>query len=90
MTQSRLEMELGTMQDHIWSEYELTYENAAALKRDIANWTRATRASPKSRAEIKTLGDINLGSIEEYKTVFERHSELNTQCEDLHKAKAGP
>ena len=87
MTQSRLEMELGAMQDHIWSEYELTYENAAALKRDIAVGVSNARVS-EIKAEIKTLGDINLGSIEEYKTVFERHSELNTQCEDLHKAKA--
>ncbi len=86
MTQSRLEMELGAMQDHIWSEYELTYENAAALKRDIAVGASNARVS-EIKAEIKTLGDINLGSIEEYKTVFERHSELNTQCEDLHKAK---
>ena len=86
MTQSRLEMELGAMQDHIWSEYELTYENAAALKREIAVGASNARVS-EIKAEVKTLGDINLGSIEEYKTVFERHSELNMQCEDLHKAK---
>ncbi|MCE5189558.1 MAG: chromosome segregation protein SMC [Eubacteriales bacterium] len=86
MTQSRLEMELGAMQDHIWNEYELTYENAAALKREIAVGASNTRVS-EIKAEIKTLGDISLGSIEEYKTVFERHGELNTQCEDLHKAK---
>ncbi len=86
MTQSRLEMELGSMQDHIWNEYELTYENAAALRREIAVGASNTRVT-EIKAEIKTLGDISLGSIEEYKTVFERHSELNTQCEDLHKAK---
>lgn len=86
MTQSRIEMELGAMQDHIWEEYELTYENAAALKRDIAIGTSNTRVGEIKR-EIKSLGDINLGSIEEYKTVFDRHSELDTQCEDLHKAK---
>ncbi len=86
MTQSRLEMELGAMQDHIWNEYDLTYENAAVLKREIAVGASNARVN-EIKQEIKGLGDINLGSIEEYKSVFERHSELNIQCEDLHKAK---
>jgi chromosome segregation protein len=86
MTQSRLEMELGSMQDHIWNEYDLTYENAAAMKREIAIGTSNARVS-EIKQEIKGLGDINLGSIEEYKSVFERHSELDTQCTDLNNAK---
>ncbi len=86
MTQSRLEMELGSMQDHIWNEYDLTYENAAAMKREIAIGTSNARVN-EIKQEIKGLGDINLGSIEEYKSVFERHSELDTQCTDLNNAK---
>jgi chromosome segregation protein len=86
MAKSRLEMELGSMQDHIWNEYELTYENAAALKHEIAIGVSNARVS-EIKQEIKGLGDINLGSIEEYKSVFERHSELFTQCEDLNNAK---
>ncbi len=86
LAQSRLEMELNAAQDHIWNEYDLTYENAAALRRDIAIGASGSRVSEIKR-EIKGLGDISLGSIEEYKAVYERHNELNTQCEDLHKAK---
>ena len=86
MAKSRLEMELGSMQDHIWNEYELTYENAAALKHEIAIGVSNARVS-EIKQEIKGLGDINLGSIDEYKSVFERHSELFTQCEDLNNAK---
>jgi len=86
MTQSRIEMELGAMQDHIWNEYDLTYENAAALKREIAVGLSNSRVS-EIKQEIKGLGDISLSSIDEYKSVFERHSELFTQCEDLHNAK---
>jgi len=86
MTQSRLEMELGAMQDHIWNEYDLTYENAAALKHEIAVGASNARVN-EIKHEIKGLGDINLNSIEEYKSVFERHSELDTQCQDLNNAK---
>ncbi len=86
MTRSKLEMELGAMQDHIWNEYDLTYENAAVLKREIALGASNARVS-EIKQEIKGLGDINLNSIEEYKGVFERHSELATQCDDLNRAK---
>ena len=71
----------------IYSKVKLTtYENALALKREIAVGSSNARVS-EIKQEIKGLGDINLGSIEEYKTVFERHSELATQCDDLHNAK---
>jgi chromosome segregation protein len=80
-------MELANMQDHIWDEYELTYENAAALRHEIAIGATGSRISAIKR-EIKELGDINLGAIEDYKTVSERHTALNTQCDDLNKAKA--
>ncbi len=86
MAQSRLEMELGAMQDHIWNEYDLTYENAAALRREIAVGSTGARIA-QIKQEIKSLGDINLGSIDEYKSVFERHGELSAQCQDLRKAK---
>jgi chromosome segregation protein len=87
LAQNRLEMELANMQDHIWDEYELTYENAAALRHEIAIGATGSRISAIKR-EIKELGDINLGAIEDYKTVSERHTALNTQCDDLNKAKA--
>lgn len=87
LTQSRLEMELAAMQDHVWEEYELTYENAAALRREIPIGASNARVNEIKR-EIKQLGDINLGAIEDYKTVFERHESLDAQCADLNKAKA--
>ncbi len=87
LTQNRLEMELATMQDHIWDEYELTYENAAALRHEIAIGATGSRITAIKR-EIKDLGDINLGAIEDFKAVSERHTALSTQCDDLEKAKA--
>lgn len=87
MQQAKLEMELAAMQDHIWEEYELTYENAASLRREIAIGATNTRIG-EIKAEVRELGDINLGSIEEYKIVAERHTSLKTQFDDLQKAKA--
>ncbi len=86
LAQNRLEMELGAMQDHIWEEYELTYENAAALRHDIAIGATGARIG-ELRAQMRELGDVNLGAIDEYKAVFERHGELSSQCADLNQAK---
>ncbi len=87
LQKNRLELELAALQDHIWDEYELTYENALPLRHEIAIGATNARI-----AEIKTamreLGDVNLSAIEDYQTVFERHASLSMQCEDLHKAQA--
>lgn len=84
---SRMEMELKSSADRIWEEYELTYENAQALRREIAVGATQQRINAL-KTEIKGLGDINVSAIEDYRTVSERHESLSTQYADLEKAKA--
>ena len=84
---SRMEMELKTSADRIWEDYELTYENAQALRHDIAVGATQSRVNAL-KGEIKGLGDINVSAIEDYRTVSERHESLSTQYADLEKAKA--
>lgn len=85
LSENRLEMECNNMQDHIWSEYELTYENAMSIRHDIFVGPTQSRIG-EIRDEIRALGDVNLTSIEDYQSVSERHSTLSAQCDDLHKA----
>lgn len=87
LLKSRSEMELATMQDRIWEEYELTYENALPFKREIAIGASTARVNA-IKVEIRELGDINLGAIEDYRTVSERHESLSGQCADLRQAQA--
>lgn len=86
LSESRIEMELKASADRIWEEYELTYENAQALRRDIAVGATQQRVNAL-KTEIKCLGDINVSAIEDYRTVSERHEALSTQYNDLEKAK---
>ncbi|MDO4565627.1 MAG: chromosome segregation protein SMC [Clostridia bacterium] len=86
LTVSRLEMELVSMQDRIWEDYELTYDNAQKFKRDFTIGGANARIA-ELRAEIRELGDINISSIEDYRSVTERFETLNTQYSDLLKAK---
>lgn len=87
LQKNRFELELVTLQDHIWEEYELTYENALPLRHEIAIGATNARIA-EIKADMRALGDVNISSIEDYQMVQERHSSLSTQCEDLRKAQA--
>jgi chromosome segregation protein len=87
LSASRMDMELKQGADRIWEEYELTYENAQALRHDIAVGATQQRVAGL-KGEIKNLGDINVSAIEDYRTVSERYESLSTQYGDLEKAKA--
>lgn len=87
LAESRMEMELKSSADRIWEDYELTYENAQALRHDIAIGATQQRVGAL-KGEIKNLGDINVSAIEDYRTVSERYESLSTQYADLEKAKS--
>ncbi len=84
---SRIQMELDALTARIWQDYELTYENALPLRHDIAVADTRQRAEAL-RTEIRSLGEVNTASVEDYRNVTERHAELSKQCEDLRKAEA--
>ena len=82
MTLGKLQTSLEQQQDRIWQNYGLTYENALLLKEDIPITSSGQRAA-KLREQIRSLGTVNLDSIEEYAQVSERFENLSKQYEDL-------
>ena len=84
---NRTEMELKAMQDRIWADYELTYENALPYRRQIAVTASHVRID-EIRKAIRELGDVNVNAIEDYKAVKERFDSLSVQYEDLVAAEA--
>lgn len=87
LNQNRAQMELKGIQDRIWEEYELTYENAQAFRRQIAITASHIRVDELKKA-IRALGDVNVSAIEDYKNIKERYESLSTQCGDLQQAQA--
>ncbi|MEK4485148.1 chromosome segregation protein SMC [Psychrobacillus sp. FSL H8-0484] len=80
---SKLEVEMNTLQNHLEDTYEMTLEEA---ERDFPFEMEEELARKKVkllRRSIEELGPINLGSIQEYQQVSERHSFLTEQREDL-------
>ncbi len=85
---SKTETELDGIFSYLWEEYELTYSEAAKLKRDgLTDIKQAAGEIASLKGKIKALGNINIDAIEEYKDVRERFDFLTEQTRDLEKAK---
>lgn len=74
--------------DYMWSEYEITLNQAAGMKDEELNNENEIRKTVSGiKSDIKKLGDVNVGAIEEYKEISERYEFLKGQHEDLTAAK---
>lgn len=70
----------------LWDEYELSYSAATELpieKVTQENRTSVAAVQTKCREQIRSLGHVNVGAIEEYKEVSERYEFLKSQINDL-------
>ncbi len=81
----RLESDFEHMQERLWDTYELTYAQAQALKEDI-NLQNAAKEAEEIREQIREMGEVYRGAIEEYQRVETRFVYLRTQKEDLQRA----
>lgn len=80
----KLEEQKDNHINYMWNEYEITYNMASDLKsEDCGDITDIKKNITELKAKIKGLGDVNVNSIEEYKTVSERYEFLKAQHEDL-------
>lgn len=85
---SKTEMEIEVITNKLWDEYELTYNAALEYKKADFNMTESQKEASSLRAQIKSLGNINIDSIEQYKEVKERFDFLSSQKQDLDETKA--
>lgn len=80
----KLEEQLESRINYMWSEYEITYHNAKELtaQTDIS-YTRMKSLVTETKDRIRALGDVNVNAIEDFKNVSERYDLLKTQHDDL-------
>ncbi len=83
----RLDVELDSILNRLREEYELTYERAREIYPLPDNEKETEQLVKGLRREIQSLGTVNLGAVEEYERVRERHEFLLTQHNDLCGAK---
>ena len=83
---NRLDVKLDNLLNLLTEEYSITYEKAKEnYILDISEDEARTLVTTLKR-EIKSLGDVNVSSIEEYERVSTRYNFLTKQKEDLEKA----
>ncbi len=83
---NRADVKLDNLLNTLTEDYGMTFEKAKAnyfLEIDVLE---ARKIVDKCKLEIKKLGDVNLGSIEEYDRVSKRYDFLIAQKADLVKA----
>ena len=74
---------------YLWEEYELTPVACRELRRDdLGGLTEMRKRIGELRHDIRQLGSVNVGAIEEYRELSQRYEFLSAQHEDLVKSAA--
>lgn len=71
----------------LFDEYQLTKSEAENIAIEIEKPTEAKRALAETKSKIRSLGNVNVSAIEEYKEVKERYDFMSEQVADVEKAR---
>ena len=72
------------LMNHMWTEYELTYNAAVPLrKEEYTDLPELKKNCSMVKEEIRNLGNVNVNAIEDYKEVSERYTFMDGQRKDL-------
>ena len=83
----KINEQFESLNNYMWEEYELTYNLALDMKsEEYTDLTMLKKEVSAVKAKIKSLGDVNVNAIEDYKNVSERYEFLKTQHDDIVKA----
>lgn len=83
-----MEKEFEDISNKLYDEYELTKREAEELNIVIDDIPLAKKRLNELKGKIRSLGNVNVSAIEEYKEVSERYSFMYTQVNDVEKSKA--
>ncbi len=84
---NRLDVRYGNLMDFIINEYQMTYDYAKANFSLSMDYEVAKIRVRNLRRHIDSLGNVNVGAIEEFESLKQRYDTLKANYEDLLKAK---
>ena len=73
--------------DKLWETYELSHSAAMEQRIELESTVKANRRIGELKREINSLGNVNVGAIEEFDRVNTRYTYLTEQRDDVDKAK---
>ncbi len=71
----------------LYDEYQLTKTEAEQIGIEIDKPNEAKKSLVEIKSKIRSLGNVNVSAIEEYKEVKERYDFLTEQVEDVEKSR---
>ena len=83
---SKVDTDIETMQERVWTEYGLTYDSALEYKDPDFDSKIGASSINKVKKDIVALGHINERAIEDCKALEDRFGKMYTQSQDLIKA----
>ena len=83
---AKQETQLDNLNTKLWEEFEMSYAGALDYKREDFVMSTSTRENREIKDRMRELGDVNIGSIEEYEKVSEKYEFLTEQREDIEKS----
>lgn len=88
LKKSRFEMDWEKQMERLQEKFCLNFDQALLRKEELPSRKAAAARISEIEREMASLGPVNLGSIEEYRRVNERHGFLTGQHQDLLEARA--
>ena len=82
-----LQKEYDTIIAKLWEEYELTRREAEKVAVEIEEPAKAQKRLNGLKQSIKSLGNVNVSAIEEYKEVSQRYEFMSVQVRDVENSK---
>ncbi|MDR1558796.1 MAG: chromosome segregation protein SMC [Clostridiales bacterium] len=83
MRREQIETDTRGLYDDMWDEYQLTAQTAKDVKTLDLTPHQMNREERRLKNEISGIGDVNVGAIEEYKTINGRYEFLANQRSDI-------
>jgi len=84
---ANIDVEYKNILDKLYEEYGLTRNEAEIVGKRPEEVGKAQRRLSEIKSGIKSLGDVNVGAIEEYAEVSERYEFLDEQVGDCEESK---
>lgn len=86
LAKARIEGDQKNLQNRIWDTYKLTYAGAEEFRRTPFDEKESDRCAAELQGQIRALGTVNVGAVEEYAETKARVDDLTTQQQDLKRA----
>ena len=87
----KYDIEIENLKNKMWDDYEITIsvakEMIESLPEESLDEKTIVKNAEKIRKEIKDLGEVSVGSIEEYRSTKERYDFISNQKSDLEETK---